>query len=212
MLMCYITSRRQFPGRPEDQRRLLLEKIQECGAAGVDYIQLREKDLNTRALEALAAEAAALVPQGGPARLLINSRIDVALACGIHGVHLPANDLTASEARALLARGGSMDPVIGVSVHSVEELSYAEAHGADLALFAPVFEKDGRTAGDGITKLAQACNKPDRDMPVLALGGVTLENARQCMRAGADGIAAIRLFQENNVASTVERLRQMVFS
>ena len=204
--LCYITSRRQFPGNPDEQMRRLLHKIEECVAAGIDYIQLREKDLSTRALESLAAAAARLFPSDG-AKLLINSRIDIALACGAHGVHLPANDLSASEARAVLARGGCVHPVIGVSVHSVEELAYAEAHGADFAVFATVFEKDGRRIDDGLKRLVQASAKPNRDRPVLALGGVTLENARQCIDAGADGIAAIRLFQENDAAKVVAQLR-----
>jgi len=207
MLLCYITSRRQFPGNPGDQVRQLLDKIEESVAAGVDYIQLREKDLSARALEGLAEAAIRLFSADGPARLLINSRPDVALACGAHGVHLPANDLLPSEARALLARGGCAHPVIAVSVHSVEELSHAESHGADFAVFAPVFEKNGRKVSDGLLKLEQACQRPNRDMPVLALGGITLENARQSMDAGADGIAAIRLFQENDVAGIAARLR-----
>lgn len=203
MLLCYITSRQQFP---DGQMRQLLAKIEECVAAGIDYIQLREKDLSVRDLETLATAAARLFPSEGP-KLLVNSRVDVALACRCHGVHLPSNDLPASEARAILARGGTVHSVIGVSVHSLEELAYAEAHGADFAVFAPVFEKDGRTIGDGLKKLKEACQRPHRDMPVLALGGITLENAHLCMESGANGIAAIRLFQENDVAKVAAQLR-----
>ena len=208
--LCYITDRQQFPGDAEEQTRQLLAKIAECVAAGVDYIQLREKDLSIRALEELAKAAMHRAPKEGPTRLLINSRIDVALACGAHGVHLPANDLSASEARAIFARAGYAQPVIAASVHSTEELSYAEAHGADFAVFGPVFEKDGQKTSDGLERLEKACHKPDRDMPVLALGGITLTNAQQCIEAGADGIAAIRLFQENDAARIVTQLRGMV--
>jgi thiamine-phosphate pyrophosphorylase len=198
-LLCYITARKQFPGNDEEQKRRLLAKIAECAVAQVDYIQIREKDLSIRALEDLARSAVALLPHESRTRLLINSRTDVALACGAHGVHLPANDLPASEVRAIFGRTGNIHPVIAVSTHSIEEISYAEAHGADFAVFGPVFEKDGLTVDDGLERLKQACHRPDRAMPVLALGGVTLANVRACMAAGADGIAAIRLFQENDV-------------
>jgi thiamine-phosphate pyrophosphorylase len=204
--LCYITSRQQFPGNPDEKIHRLLDKIEECVAAGIDYIQLREKDLSTRALESLAEAAVRLFPSNG-SKLLINSRADVALACGAHGVHLPAGDLSASEVRTILAHGGCIHPIIGVSVHSAQELAYAEAHGADFAVFAPVFEKDGRSIDDGLKKLAETCAKSNRDMPVLALGGITLENARQCMEARADGVAAIRLFQENDVAKVAAQLR-----
>lgn len=209
MLLCYITDRRQFSGGAEEQERRLLAKIEECVAARIDYIQLREKDLSTRALEALANAAMRLLSGDGSTRLLINSRIDVALACGVHGVHLPAGDISPSEARAIIGRCGNVHSLISSATHSVEELSYAEAHGADFALFGPVFEKDGQTASDGIRKLEQACARPDRAMPVLALGGITRENARRCMDAGADGIAAIRLFQENHVTKIAAQLRQL---
>jgi len=210
MQLYYITDRRQFRGDAEEQRRQLLAKIAECVSAGIDYIQLREKDLSLRALEELAKAAMRLLPKEGPTRLLINSRIDVALACGAHGVHLPANDLSASEARAIFARAGHVQPVIAVSVHSIEELAYAEAHGADFAVFGPVFEKDGETTSDGLGKLEKACHKPDRDVPVLALGGITLANAQRCIQAGADGIAAIRLFQETDAGGIATGLRGIV--
>ena len=192
----YITDRRQFPGDSEEQERRLLEKIRECAARGVDYIQLREKDLSTRALEALARKAMAAL-DGSRTRLLINSRTDVALACGAHGVHLPGNDLPASEVRAIWMRTRPEAPVIAVSAHSRAEVEYAESHGADFAVFAPVFEKTGIRNIRGLEELEQVCRRSG--MPVFALGGVTLENARLCLEAGAAGIAGIRLFQENAI-------------
>lgn len=206
LLLYYITGRRQFSGNEQEQTQRLLDKVAECVTAGIDFIQLREKDLSTRNLEKLANQVASLVPPQGHTRLLINSRIDVALACGAHGVHLPAGDLAASEARAVFHQAGVADPIIAVSTHSMAELSYAEAHGADFAVFGPIFEKDVRSVSGGLEKLREACNKPDRSMPVLALGGVTLENALLCLDAGSNGIAAIRLFQENDVAKILSVL------
>jgi thiamine-phosphate pyrophosphorylase len=209
--LCYITDRRQFPGDRSEQERRLLEKITECAAAGVELIQLREKDLSARALEELALKAmAALV--GSRTRLLINARTDVALACGAHGVHLPANDLAASDVRAVFARAGVSEPVIGVSTHSAAEVASAEAHGADFAVFAPVFEKSGTASREGLEELRRICHRAEAaqpPMPVLALGGITLENAQLCVAAGAAGIAAIRLFQQNDVNSVVKKLRSL---
>jgi thiamine-phosphate pyrophosphorylase len=210
MMLCYITGRRQFPGSPQDQERRLLEKIGECAAAGVDVVQLREKDLSARDLQGLAQKAVTALSSGSATRLLINSRTDVALACGAHGVHLPAGDLPASEVRAIWDRAGRTHAVIGVSAHTPEEVALAESHGADFAVFAPVFEKDGRKNPSGLVRLREACSQPRRAaafMPVLALGGITLENAAMCFAAGASGIAAIRLFQHNSVESIVRRLR-----
>ncbi|HVG90240.1 MAG TPA: thiamine phosphate synthase [Alphaproteobacteria bacterium] len=204
----YITDRRQFAGDAQEQERRLLEKIAECATAGVDLIQLREKDLGSRALEELALKAMAVLA-GARTRLLINSRTDVALACGAHGVHLPANDLAASDARAIFARAGVSEPVIGVSTHSAAKVASAEAHGADFAVFGPVFEKSGTASRDGLEELRRICHRTEAaqpPMPVLALGGVTLENARQCLAAGAAGVAAIRLFQENQVDVVVKKL------
>jgi thiamine-phosphate pyrophosphorylase len=209
--LCYVTDRSQFPGSGEDKERCLLKKIAESSSAGVDWIQLREKDLSARALEGLARKALAAIPAGSSVRLLINSRMDVALATGAHGVHLPAQDLNASDARVVMAHAQAT-PVIGVSTHSPEEVALAEAHGADFALFGPVFEKDGRLNRAGLDQLRRSCRRPRIDgtpMPVLALGGVDLENALECFAAGAAGIAAIRLFQQNSVAEIVRRLRAL---
>jgi thiamine-phosphate pyrophosphorylase len=209
-MLCYITDRRQFPGSPQDQERRLLEKLAECAAAGVDVVQLREKDLSARDLLELTQRTIIALPSGSATRLLINARTDIALACGAHGVHLPAGDLQASEVRTIWDRAGRTHAVIGVSTHTPEEVALAEAHGADFAVFAPVFEKDGRKSPRGLAMLREACDRPRRAaafMPVLALGGITLENAARCFAAGASGIAAIRLFQHNSVESIVQRLR-----
>jgi thiamine-phosphate pyrophosphorylase len=222
-LLYYITDRRQFPGNSTEQERRLLAKIAECAAAGVDYIQLREKDLSTRTLEELANRTMNALG-GSRTKLLINSRTDVALACGAHGVHLPSNDLPASEARVIFSlvnqsRASQLRatrfpanpaiPIIAVSTHSQAEVEYAESHGADFAVFAPVFEKDNAANPEGLNQLRQICSRAPAApaMPVFALGGVTLENAQQCLQAGAAGIAGIRLFQENDAQAVVKMLR-----
>jgi thiamine-phosphate pyrophosphorylase len=225
MLLYYITDRRQFAGTAAEQRRRLLEKIAEAARCRLDFIQLREKDLATRELEQLAREAAHCIrlasagalPAGRPGtRLLINSRVDVALAAGADGVHLRADDMNASDARALWAKATAAAPVIAVSCHTAEAVRMAESHGADFAVFAPVFEKSGRH-GVGLEALRSAClgapaasgpeASPAVRIAVLALGGVTLENARPCLQAGAAGIAAIRLFQANQIARVAAQLR-----
>jgi thiamine-phosphate pyrophosphorylase len=207
----YITDRRQFTGDAQEQEQRLLAKIAECAVAGVEYTQLREKDLETRALEELAHKAMAALGDSRT-KLLINSRTDVALACCTHGVHLPANDLAASEVRSIFARAGRSEPVIGVSTHSAAEVALAEAHGASFAVFGPVFEKNGSANREGLEQLRRICHRTEAaqpPMPVWALGGITLENAQQCAEAGAAGIAAIRLFQQGDVHAVVKQLRSL---
>lgn len=206
VLLYYITDSSQFSGNASEQKKNLLGRITQCALAGVDYIQLREKDLTTRELEELARRAVAAIPGGSSTRLLINSRLDVALACGAHGVHLPANYLSASEARAIFARAGRAHPIIGISAHSAAEVAAAESHGADFAVFGPVFEKGGRTNPGGLAQLAASARG---SMPVLALGGISLENAGECLQAGAAGIAGIRIFQQGDVPATVKALRRL---
>lgn len=231
MLLYYITDRRAFPGSPPEQRRALLAKIAEAARAGVDYIQLREKDLPIRELEALAAEAVAVLARvrledrSLKTRLLVNSRTDVALAVGADGVHLPAGDLLPSEARTIADAATRNSPpatrrfVVGVSCHTAEEVRAGHAHGADFAVFGPVFEKDGKIEG-GLARLRAACAPAAAithtegaytgTMPVLALGGVTLANAAECLRAGAAGVAGIRLFQEaSNLRMLVQELHSL---
>lgn len=210
-LLYYITDRKQFAGSPRDQEEQLLEKIRECSATNVDFIQLREKDLSTRELESLAGNAMRALAPGSTTKLLVNTRIDVAIAAGAHGVHLPSNCLSASEARAIFARARVSRPVIAVSTHSATEVDLAEAHGADFAVFGPVFEKSRIANAAGIQQLAGIAGRSQASappMPVLALGGVTLDNAAVCIEAGATGIAGIRLFQAGNTIETVQKLRK----
>jgi thiamine-phosphate pyrophosphorylase len=211
LLLYYITDRTQFAGDESLRRHRLLQKIAECARFGVDYVQLREKDLATRELESLARKAVGILRAAAASqtRLLINSRTDVAIACGADGVHLRSDDISCSEVRQVWNHAGRADrPLVGVSCHAAEEARDAVTAGADFAVFAPVFEKsnlaDARPAG--LEALGQACREK---IPVLALGGVTLENAAACLEAGAAGIAGIRLFQENEISRVVDVLRDL---
>jgi len=220
-LLYYITDRAQFPGDEPTRRRALLAKITDATRAGVDYIQLREKDLTTRELEALAREAVRVIRGSADlrtenrelrTRLLINSRTDVALAADADGVHLRSDDVSVSNVRSVwaqvLARSSQLaarSPLLAVSCHTKADVFRAESEGADFAVFAPIFEKKN-TSPAGLAALREACQA---EIPVLALGGVTLDNAAACLEAGARGIAAIRLFQENTIQDVVRTLRAL---
>jgi thiamine-phosphate pyrophosphorylase len=143
MLLYYITDRKQFAGTERDQRLALLRCVGEAARAGVDYIQLREKDLSIAELERLAREVLQAVRgQSGKTKLLINSRTDVAIAVSADGVHLTSRDTSASEARAIWAASGASQQFhVGVSCHSVVEVRAAQSHGADFVVLGPIFEK-----------------------------------------------------------------------
>ena len=216
MLLYHITDRRGFGGGDGEQRTSLLRRVAEAARAGVDYVQLREKDLASRDLERLAYEAVRAVRDNSSVtQLLINSRSDIALACGADGVHLASDELPASEIRALWKKCSDREPVIGVSAHSLADVQRAKSEGADFAVLAPIFEKvqiGGK--GIGLDALREACSatraaSSRNRFVVLALGGVNLGNARDCLRAGADGVAGIRLFQSGDLAETVKRLRRL---
>src|SRR5262249_12260553 len=137
LLLYAITDRTQLGS--EDT---VIERIHAAGCAGIDWIQLREKDLAPRDLERLAMRARDAVAGSG-AKLLINSRVDIAIACGLDGVHLTSSpdELPASEARAQFAKVGIASPFIGASCHTVDEVLGAEAHGADFVVLGPIFGK-----------------------------------------------------------------------
>lgn len=167
--------------------------------AGVDYIQLREKDLSSRSLENLAGAALEIVRKYGKSRLLINSRADVALAVGADGVHLRSTDISPTDVRRIWrSAGATMEPLVAVSCHSESEVMAAKAGGADFVVFGPVFGK-GQAPGTGVAALHAACV---HGIPVFALGGVTTENARSCIEAGAAGVAGIRVFQQGHLQAS----------
>jgi thiamine-phosphate pyrophosphorylase len=197
----------QFPGREHDRRERLLERISEAARIGIDFVQLREKDLPAREMESLAREALKRVRRAGKTRFLINSRTDIALAAGADGVHLRSKDVAPEDVRKIWRESnGAGEPVIAVSCHTAAEVTAAEAAGADFVVFSPVFEKNSSPPAQitGLKLLRSVCRGK---IPVLALGGVTPQNADLCVDAGANGIAGIRLFQEGNLAASVARFR-----
>jgi thiamine-phosphate pyrophosphorylase len=214
LLLYYITDRTQFPGDEAARYERLREKVAEAARCGVDFVQLREKDLTARQLEWLARDCLKVIRKNSEpgtrkrdrtTAFLINSRTDVAVAVDADGVHLRSGDISAPEVRAVWHQQ-KIPPIIGVSCHTPAEVAQAAVEGAGFAVFAPVFEKstDPNSSPAGLDQLRLACQSK---LPVLALGGVTLDNAAACVAAGAAGVAGIRLFQENPISEVVDRLR-----
>ena len=168
MLRYYIT----------DRRLLNLE------TAAADYIQLRDKELSARDLFDLTVRAVAAAPGS---KILVNDRADVAIAAGAHGVHLRSNSIAPSAWRRVLPKTF----LLGVSCHTLDDI--VRSAGADFVVFGPIFDTPGKGPAIGLEALREAA--ASTSTPVLALGGVTWENAPACMEAGAAGIAGIRLFQ-----------------
>ena len=186
-------------------RSALLEQVARLAAAGVEFIQVREKGLPVRDLADLAREMLAVLrrsdstsPSGPGTRLLINTRADVAAATGADGVHLPPGDtLTPGQVRDLYGLIGLPRPIVSRACHTLDEIARAREERPDLILFSPVFGKrigEDQMEGVGIDRLRAACVAAG-EIPVLALGGVTEENAGECLAAGAAGFAGIRCFR-----------------
>jgi thiamine-phosphate pyrophosphorylase len=204
LLLYYITDSHHYGEGPERFGRLL-DRIAAAAHAGVDSIQLREKDLSGRELESLARGAMQRIRAAGSrTKLLINSRSDVAIAAGADGVHLPASDISPTDARRIFTAVGFTRPTIAVSCHTQDEVRRAHEEGADFVVFGPVFQKSGKP-GVGFEALQDAC--AGVPIPVLALGGVDAKNARACLEHGAKGVAGIRLFQTGDIRQTVTQLR-----
>jgi thiamine-phosphate pyrophosphorylase len=147
-----------------------------------EVIQVRDKELPARQLLAVTKQALSLAPV-----VLVNERVDVAIAAGAHGVHLRSRPIPPKEWRRVVP----LQFIIGVSCHTLEDVR--EAEGADYVYFSPIFESPGKGQPVGLHMLREAVRVAT--MPVIALGGITWDNAPACIEAGAAGIAAIRLFQ-----------------
>lgn len=181
-----------FPRRVEILKRL----AGEWAEGGVDYVQVREKDLSSGELEFLVGTLLVQV-RGSKTRILVNGRPDVGLAAGADGVHLPGRDVSLFlEVRRLFASLKRPELLLSVACHSLQEARARKIDGADMILFAPVFEKlipGGRIPGAGLKALEEVCQVAS-PLPVLALGGIDGGNASSCVQAGAQGVAAIRMF------------------
>ena len=176
-----VTDRHQTNGRP------LVPLLQRVLTAAVPMVQLRERDLSARELVRLAREVQA-VTASRRSQLLINDRIDVALALEGVGVHLRSNSLPVSVARKLLGA----QRLLGISVHAVEEVMEAEAQGADYIILGPIYETPSKQMFGpplGIHTLEKACRLVR--IPIIGIGGVTAARAREMRRAGAFGVAVI---------------------
>ena len=192
-----ITDRSLYSGTESDLREELVRQTALWGSEGIDFIQIREKDLPAATLIGLARKMLDSI-RGTPTRLLINSRPDIAVAAAAHGVHLTsaAGQLTAAQVRELYASAELPRPVVSISCHTLPEVEQAREN-VDMILFAPVFQKTvgGQLVapGQGLETLRAVC-RTAAPTPVYALGGVTLEDAPACLEAGAEGVAGIRLF------------------
>ena len=221
-LLCYVTDRRTLGiANPADSLAALIQKIEEVVAAEIDWVQIREKDLPARELASLTRHALTIAgkysaKRSSTVRVLVNDRLDVALAERADGVHLGEKSLPVAEAKRLVEsalRKRAVDEAFleGVSCHSLEAAEAAERDGADYIFFGPVFttpSKQGLGPSQGTEHLQQVCSAVS--IPVLAIGGITLDNAASCIHAGAAGIAAIRLFQDApDPVFTVRQLHQL---
>jgi thiamine-phosphate pyrophosphorylase len=207
-ILCYVTDRISIALEDEssgDRRAALLQRIAAASAAGVDWIQIREKDLSARDYSSLVREALIEAKIPAPAtnqvaRILVNDRLDIALTEQAAGIHLGENSLPVSSVRAWL-RSRPPSPakekfLVGASCHSKESAVSAAHDGANYIFFGPIFATPSKAAygaPQGLQRLAEVCSSVS--IPVLAIGGITADTAPACLAVGAAGIAAIRLFQ-----------------
>jgi thiamine-phosphate diphosphorylase len=198
-IICLVTA-----GRGREQP--LLDLIAEAAHAGVDLIQIRERRLDDRALVNLTRRAVEAT-RGTRSRIVVNDRVDVALAAGAPGVHLRGDSFAAARIRTLAPPGF----LIGRSVHDRAEAAAVEAGGGcDYLLFGTVFPSTSKRPTDPISgpgALRDVCATVG--IPVLAIGGISIENVSRVAASGAAGIAAISLFERGDpIAATVSMLRR----
>jgi thiamine-phosphate pyrophosphorylase len=197
VIICLVTDRRRAD--PVEQARRAVD-------SGVDIIQVRERDLEAAALAALVTGVLRVV-QSAPTRVVVNDRLDVALACGAHGVHLRSDSMPAAAARTIVPEGF----LIGRSVHGIEE-AVRVAPGVDYLVAGTIFATTSKPGGqpllgiDGLRGIVRAVS-----VPVLAIGGVTPERVECIAQAGAGGIAGIGLFGDTGPLGPITASMRMRF-
>ena len=202
-ILCLVTDRKI-------SRHPLVEAVEDAVTAGVDWVQVREKDLEGGALCALVLEIAAAArrgaaSRGGEARVLVNRRTDVALAAEVDGVHLGFDAVAAGDARRLL--GASK--LVGASCHAPEEVRKAAEAGASYAHLAPVFAPVSKRSSAPQLGTAALAEAAPWGLPVLAQGGMQPESAREAIRAGAAGVAVTgAILMAEDTAAATRALRQ----
>ncbi|HTU34028.1 MAG TPA: thiamine phosphate synthase [Candidatus Acidoferrum sp.] len=227
-IVCYVTDSRSLTASAAvDPVEAVLEKIQLAIDAGVHWIQIREKGLPGRRLLKLTRNAIAAA--GDPVhkvpatrtRIFVNDRLDVALAAGVQalatvaglpaaaGIHLGGDSLPVEQV-VRWCRAGNAPPEfqVGLSTHSIDQAREAERAGADYIFFGPVFDTPSKRPfgpPQGLDRLGEICRAIQ--VPVIAIGGIDQSNAQLCIRAGASGVAAIRLFQD---AANRDELVQLI--
>ena len=184
----------------------ILRLVRAAVDAEVPLFQIREKSLPARALFELVARAVELTG-GTRTRLLVNDRSDIARAAGADGVHLTAQSLPVEVVRKTCRA----DFLIGVSTHSLAEARAARTAGADFVVFGPVFETESKRAygePQGLDKLREVTRELG-EFPVVAIGGISVDNVGACFEAGASGVAAIGMFIDaQNLPSIVNRIHK----
>jgi thiamine-phosphate pyrophosphorylase len=226
-VLCYVTDRRSLSeAKPLGSVTMLAKKIEQVIAARVDWVQVREKDLPAAELASLTRQSLRIAanlsaksssPTRTFVRILVNDRLDVAIAERAHGVHLGEKSLPVAEAKRLVESARRRQALndsflVGVSCHSLEAARASQRDGADYIFFGPVFSTPSKAGyGDpqGLHRLSEVCRAVS--IPVFAIGGISAQNAASCLDAGAAGIAAIRLFQNaHDLTNIVERLHQTI--
>ncbi|MGH9800990.1 MAG: thiamine phosphate synthase [Blastocatellia bacterium] len=208
-LLYQITNRQTYLHKAEtgNASQLQIETIRLAAAAGCQLIQIREKDLCARDLAEFTRQAISVARPHG-AKVLVNDRLDVAIAAKADGVHLRVSSLPAAEVRQAVVEKGLKDFLIGASTHSLAEAEAAQSGGADFIVCGPIYDTPSkREFGEplGLERFAAICRAVK--IPVLALGGINLKNFRQPLESGASGIAAISLFNDpENLSATIAAL------
>ena len=188
-MICLVTDRRRL-STAADSIDELVDFVEAAASAGIDLIQIRERDLDARRLAALVRRCVE-VAEGTSAKVLVNDRADIAVAAGAHGVHLRGDSIGAAAVRPLIGDSA----VVGRSVHGAEEARVvSNAGGADYLIFGTLYASASKSAGHPVATLEELSVACEVGLPVLAIGGMTIERAAASARAGASGVAGIGLF------------------